>query len=304
MDHQHGSSMTQQNTNEKIPGQHGTDHCDTPKKDECCGSGCGGDCGQDSEKKEEKKTPMDNMHPKIAFFFGLTLGVALMSAGGFFSLLSSLPQTAATTGSDKALAVVDNNGNNQAPSPAPTGDNNNEPSVNASAIKITNQDNIRGDKNAPITVVEFSDLQCPFCKRFHPEVQKLIDNNPGKVRWIYKHFPLESIHPYAKGSAEASECAGEQGKHWEFLDKVFQNQALLSNEYPAAVAKELGLDTKKFDTCVSSRKYSQKVAADAQMGEAAGVSGTPGTFINDIYISGAKPYDSLQQIVDSLLAKK
>jgi protein-disulfide isomerase len=259
----------------------------------------------------EKISLMSSMHPKISFFFGMAVGVAVISAIGFFSLLSAF-----TSGSGNKLAALakaidedvdidtfKNDGNNQ-PTAQPATNDAPEPGVNPSKVKITSQDHVFGDKNAPLTIVEFSDFQCPFCQRFHPEVEKLINNNKGEIKWVYKHFPLSSIHPWAQKSAEASECAAEQGKFWEYVKNLFANQALFSDGYFSNAAKDLGLDQSKFDSCLSNGKYKQKVQADYQMGLEAGVSGTPGSFINDVYVSGAKPYDGLQQIVDGLLGKQ
>lgn len=250
------------------------------------------------------KSVFDQMSSKISFFFGLMIGICLISLVGFITLLvlnnawnpeekgQNDALAAPTTGGDSAQAGTAPSSNIQQAPPPQTQD--------VSKIQVTKQDHIRGDTNAPVTIVEFSDFQCPFCQSFHPEMKKLIEQNPGKVRWIYKHFPL-SFHKYAQKAAEASECASEQGKFWEYSDKLFENQTFFSDTYFSEAASQLGLNKKNFDNCLSSGKYTQKVLADYQMGAAAGVSGTPGSFINDIYISGTKSYEILQQIVDSLL---
>ena len=237
------------------------------------------------------------MTSKIAFIFGLIVGIAAMSTIGFIGLLVSPNTALVTSAQEDTNAVAANNTN---PSPTPTNAYP-EPTNNPDAVVLSDSDHIRGDKNAPITIVEFSDFQCPFCQSFHPSVQKLVDNYPGKVRWIWKHFPL-SFHAQAQTAAEASECAAEQGKFWEYSDKLFENQALFTQSgIFEKIAGELGLNAGQFSTCLSSGKYSQKVEDDYSMGVAAGVSGTPGSFINDVYVAGAKSYDSLEQIVESLL---
>ncbi len=167
---------------------------------------------------------------------------------------------------------------------------------------ITKNDHIRGDFNAPITLVEFSDFECPFCARHNPTLIKILDDYKGKVRLVYKHFPL-GFHSNAQKAAEASECASEQGKFWEYHDKLFEN--LATSGYSLVNfkqwAKDLGLNSKKFDDCLDSGKFAQKVQADFQEGSQKGVNGTPATFVNGQFVSGALPYDSFKQIIDSLL---
>jgi protein-disulfide isomerase len=168
-------------------------------------------------------------------------------------------------------------------------------------FEITSKDHVRGDFNAQITLVEFSDFECPFCARHYPTLKKILEDYKGKVRLVYKHFPL-SFHPNAQKAAEASECAVEQGKFWEYHDKIFENQASgLSLEKFKQWAKELGLDTSKFNDCLDSGKYAQKVQADYQEGLQKGVNGTPTTFVNGQPLSGALPYESFKQIIDSIL---
>ena len=230
----------------------------------------------------------------MAFIFVLSL-VAAMSTIGFIATLSAERSALPSQAAENNNVVANNQPNNNAA--VPTG-----PTVNPDAIKLTSSDRVIGDPNAPITIVEFSDFQCPYCQNFHPNVQQLLDNYPGKIKWVYKHFPLSSIHPSAQKAAEASECAGDQGKFWEYADKLFAEQALLSQpNYFSTAAGQLSLNTSTFDDCLTSGKHTSKVRADQAMGEAAGVSGTPGSFINDQYVAGAKSYQSLEAIVQSLL---
>jgi protein-disulfide isomerase len=173
---------------------------------------------------------------------------------------------------------------------------------------VSDQDHVRGDKNAPVTVIEYSDYECPFCSRFHPTMIQLVNEYKGKVRWVYRHFPLSSIHPSAQKAAEAAECAAEQGKFWEMSDKMFEKQAQgLSVTQLSTYAAEAGVkDIKKFNDCVSSGKHAARVASDLASGEAAGVTGTPGSIVlgpngEQELIPGALPYESVKQIVDSML---
>src|SRR3989344_7101547 len=136
---------------------------------------------------------------------------------------------------------------------------------------------VLGSKSAKVTIVEFSDYECPFCGRHfeqtYPQLKKdYIDT--GKVQLVFKDFPL-SFHPQAQKAAEAARCAGEQGKYWEMHDKLFSNQQSLSVENEKKWAKELGLNTAKFDSCLDSGKYASAVQADSNYGQSIGVSGTP-----------------------------
>ncbi|MEK7172486.1 MAG: thioredoxin domain-containing protein [Patescibacteria group bacterium] len=165
---------------------------------------------------------------------------------------------------------------------------------------IAKDDHIRGNPNASITLVEFSDFQCPFCESQYQTLKQLLDEYPQKIRLVYRHFPL-GFHQFAQKAAEASECADEQGKFWEYHDKLFQNQ----NDYNVANFKKwaagLSLKTEQFNSCLDSGKYTSKVQADAQEGAQKGVNGTPATFINGQLISGALPYATFKEAIDSLL---
>jgi len=161
---------------------------------------------------------------------------------------------------------------------------------------------IRGDQSAKITVVAFSDFQCPFCNRVNPTLAKLLETYPGKVRIAFKHLPLR-IHPDAPGAHAAAEAAGRQGKFWEMYDKIFANQRDLKPETFRTYAKDLGLDVARFDKDVADASVKQRIEADTKEAEKLGVAGTPAFFINGRYLSGAQPYESFQKIVDEELAK-
>jgi protein-disulfide isomerase len=161
----------------------------------------------------------------------------------------------------------------------------------------------KGPKNAPITVVVFSDFQCPFCSRVEPTLTKLDSDYPGKIRFVWKNFPL-SFHQNAKPAAMAALAAGEQGKFWEMHDKLFANQTALDRASLEKYAGELHLDLGKFKAALDSNKYEAQIAADMKEGSAADVSGTPASFINGRKIGGAYPYDTFKKIVDQELSKK
>ncbi len=170
---------------------------------------------------------------------------------------------------------------------------------------ITEEDHIRGNLEAPVTIVEFSDFQCPFCSRFHPTVQQVLEDYPDQVRWVYKHFPLDSIHSQARPAAEASECVFEQKGNegfWQFADALFENQSRLGEDFYKELAQNLGVNINEFESCVSSRKYKDHVEADYQEGIKAGVRGTPGSFVNGESVSGAVPYETLKSAVERALA--
>lgn len=170
-------------------------------------------------------------------------------------------------------------------------------------LTVTEKDNIQGLKTAQVTIVEFSDFQCPFCGSFQPTMNKIAKEFPDKVRWVYKHFPLDQIHDNARPAAEAAECAAEQGKFWEYSDQLFENQAKLGGSFYKELAGQLNLNMDQFNNCVSSRKYKDKVEADLQEGIKAGVRGTPSSFINGELVSGAVTYEKLKQAVEKALSQ-
>jgi protein-disulfide isomerase len=161
----------------------------------------------------------------------------------------------------------------------------------------------RGPEQAKVTIVEFSDFQCPYCGRETGVIEKVMKDYEGKVRLVFRHFPLE-FHPFAAKAAEAGACAADQGKFWPLHDKMFTNQEKLGVDDLKRYAKDLGLDSAKFDKCLDSGEKQAAVAADQKAGQAAGVSGTPAFFVNGIFINGAQPYDHFKQAIDRELKTK
>jgi protein-disulfide isomerase len=162
-----------------------------------------------------------------------------------------------------------------------------------------------GPANAPITMVEFSDYQCPYCRKWHQEVfQKLMDAYPGKIRLVYRDFPLTSIHPEAFSAAEAADCAGEQGVYWKYNDKLFNGDPELGQVAYARYAQDLGLDLSEFSTCQNSHKYQKDVQANFDFAAKLGVNSTPTFFINGIALVGAQPYEVFKELIDKELAGK
>lgn len=175
-------------------------------------------------------------------------------------------------------------------------------------------DHIRGNPDAPISLIEYSDFECPFCKRFHPSAEKLIEINAGKVNWVYRHFPLEFHNPGAQMQAEASECAAKLGGNdafWTYSDLIYKRTKSNGNGFPldnlVPLALEIGLAEEPFKECLQSDEMKARVEADYENGALSGITGTPGNiFINnktgEVYsASGALPVERLQIIVDAML---
>lgn len=177
--------------------------------------------------------------------------------------------------------------------------------------EITDKDHTRGKKNAQLTWVEYSDLQCPYCKKIHPDLQKALTEYDGKLAWVYRHFPLSSIHPRAQKAAEASECVASLGGNtafWKFLDGVFESdqQTALQDDGLVKIATAAGVGGSKVQSCMTSGEKAQNVQEDYDSGTKAGITGTPGSFLldkkgNAWVISGAMPYATIKQIIDAAL---
>jgi protein-disulfide isomerase len=158
----------------------------------------------------------------------------------------------------------------------------------------------RGPEHAPIEMIEFSDFECPFCQRANPTVTRVLAAYGDRIRFVYRNYPLPS-HPHAQAAAEAAQCADEQGKFWPYHDRLFANAGRLSEDDLKAAATAVGLDRPRFDACVASHKYRDRIEADIAAGNDAGVTGTPAFFINGRALSGAQPFDAFKQIIDEEL---
>ena len=159
-----------------------------------------------------------------------------------------------------------------------------------------------GPVGAAVTIVEFSDFQCPFCRRAGPVMKQLVEKYPEDVRVVYRHLPLGS-HPRARPSAEASACAGEQGRFWDYHDTIFDNPNALGDDDLKRYAGELGLDTAQFDACFSSGRYAAQVRDDARAAAAVGITGTPGFVVNGRVVSGYKSLEEFDAIVREELSR-
>ncbi len=169
-------------------------------------------------------------------------------------------------------------------------------------VSYTADDPVRGPKSAPITIIEFTDFQCPYCKRSQDTLKKVLEVYGDQVKIVEKQFPL-SFHNRAKPAAEAVLCAKEQGKFWEMHSKVFPSQSLEDADF-TRFATEIGLNMKKFNKCYTEHRMAPRIDADMAEGQRVGVRGTPHFFINGRPINGAQPFEAFKAIIDEELSKK
>ena len=155
----------------------------------------------------------------------------------------------------------------------------------------------RGPADARVTIIEFSDFQCPFCQRAKPVLDEIATRYPNDVRIVYRNLPLDSLHPRARASAEAAQCAAEKNKFWEYHDRLFANNRALGDEDLRKYAKEVGLDAAAFDECVKSRRHKDRVEADVQEAKRLGITGTPAFVVNGILMSGLQTADSFDDVI-------
>jgi protein-disulfide isomerase len=247
----------------------------------------------------EEITIRFNKETLKGFFIGIVLSSVIwvplygLSYKKLATLKNETKTKETTETTDKAVIPENQPSQPTNPQPSPT------PPSKAS-FDLSEKDHYRGKLNAPIKLVEFSDFQCPYCARHHPTMKKILETYGDKVVWVYKHFPL-SFHPYAEKAALASECASEQGKFWEYADKLTENQANLNDEIFVKLAKELKLKESQFKSCLDSEKYKTKVQGDLNEGIAKGVEGTPTTFVNGEAVVGAVPFENFKAIIDQVL---
>jgi protein-disulfide isomerase len=159
----------------------------------------------------------------------------------------------------------------------------------------------RGPADARVVIVEFSDYQCPFCRRAEPTLKELVERYPNDVRWEYRHYPLPN-HPQARPAAEAAVCAEAQGKFWEYHEKLFGQEGSMDSPGLLQYAREVGLDMARFEACQQAPATRERVAADQRAAADAGASGTPSFFVNGIYLNGARPVDEFDELIQAELA--
>lgn len=160
-----------------------------------------------------------------------------------------------------------------------------------------------GPENAPITIIEFSDFECPYCRKWHVEVfQRLLDTYSGQIKFVYRDFPLTTIHPNAFPAAEAANCAGEQGVYWAYHDQLFGMQLGLGKDSYTQYAEQLGINMDTFNACLKDEKYKDEIQADFEYAAQLGVRSTPTFFINGIALVGAQSFETFQQVIEKELA--
>ncbi|MBF0193141.1 MAG: DsbA family protein [Magnetococcales bacterium] len=163
------------------------------------------------------------------------------------------------------------------------------------------QDLVKGNKNAPITIIEFSDYECPYCRRAQKALKQVEKEYGNKIRFVFRHFPLP-FHKKAPKASEAAQCAQDQKAFWSFHHALFKKDAELSVSAYKKLAKKLKLNSKKFNKCLDSDKYASRVAADKKDGKALGITGTPTFFVNGIKLVGAVPFSDFVEVIEKELA--
>jgi len=188
------------------------------------------------------------------------------------------------------------------------GNNNSDTAENVRPVDLK-RDHVVGNENAKVTIIEYSDFECPFCARFHPTLEKIVEDFGGEVAWVYRHFPLTSIHSKATGAAVASECVAELGGNdafWDFSAQAFQNQHNLGPEFYTSVASSLGVSETDFSECIDSGRYDKRIQEDLENVVESGGRGTPFSIVinekGEVFpFSGALPYENVRSIVEQAL---
>lgn len=260
---------------------------------------------------EEIKKAFQTLSPKTAFWLGFVGAILVTGTIGFVVLLGLVLKgnlglaEGARGGATPQIAAQ-----NQAANPSPADDELTEPA--GTVTPVSSRDHIRGASGAKVILIEYSDFECPFCKRFHNTMKQVLEAYPGKVKWIYRHFPL-GFHANAQKEAEATECAYELGGHekfWQYADEVYERTTSNGTGFALAdlpkLAKELSLNQQNFETCLNSGKYQDFINQSVSQAQAAGIQGTPGIILipakgESRLIKGALPLEMMKQIIDEAL---
>lgn len=261
---------------------------------------------------EEIKKSFNTLSPNTAFWLGFIGAILALCALGFLVFLGMILKgnlslaERVKAGDTPPIAVQD-----QAANPSPADNELTEPVVGQVA-PVTSRDHLRGNSSAKVTLIEYSDFECPYCKRFHDTMKQVVAAYSSKVKWVYRHYPLE-FHANAQKEAEASECAYELGGHekfWQYADKIYERTTSNGTGFALTdlpkLAKELGLNQKNFETCLNSGKYRDYVSQAASQAQVAGIQGTPGAVLitakdEKRLIKGALPLEMMEQIIDEAL---
>jgi len=266
----------------------------------------------------ELKKSFNQLSPTTGFLVGFIGAVLILCTIGFFVLLGFIMKGKINLESG-SLASNNNAANNAIkaanPATAPTaaqGGKNQLTEPAGTVVPISSRDHVRG--SGELTLIEYSDFECPYCKNFHETMKQVMEEYKGKIKWAYRHYPL-NFHANAQKEAEASECAYELGGHekfWSFADKIYERTTSNGAGFALAdlpkLAGEIGLNKASFTNCLDSGKNKDFVSQQLKDGSAAGVSGTPGTILIDAkgnkeIIKGAYPIDLMKQIIDAALKR-
>jgi protein-disulfide isomerase len=258
-----------------------------------------------------EKSFFQEIPPKFAFAFGIVSATALFSVLALVIILSkgiSLPAGVNNESTGSVLGARDTTTAPTPTDPAPSPSAPSAPSLPSGTISPDSLSNLRG--SGKITIVEYSDFECPFCKQFHSTLQQVMTDFDGKVQWALKHLPLESLHSKALREAMASECAAKQDKFWEYADLIFSKTPSndgLPDEELFTIADEVGLNRQAFDACLTKEETKSKVQADAAEAQQLGGTGTPYSLIIDEkgkilnVIPGAYPYAQVSSVIQKSL---
>jgi protein-disulfide isomerase len=167
------------------------------------------------------------------------------------------------------------------------------------AVPVSERDHAIGRPDAPVTLVEYGDYECPYCAAAHPIVKRLRATLGDRLRFVFRNFPLNSVHPHASVAAQAAEAAAAQGKFWPMHDVLYAHQATLADHGMDEFALRVGLEIYKFNADLSSERFAKRVREDFEGGQASGVTGTPTFFINGVRYAGEKEYDAMLAAMES-----
>ncbi|MFB6181894.1 MAG: DsbA family protein [Candidatus Magasanikbacteria bacterium] len=253
----------------------------------------------------------ESLSPKASFTIGIVGGVLVLCTVGFFVFLGIYLSGDGFSSQESNDKVANNN----QPTQQQDQQRREPPSQNQGNItlsEVTDEDWKRGAENPKVTIVEYSDLECPFCKRFHNTMKRVIENYGDQVQWVYRHAPLAQLHSKAPKEALAAECVGNIGgndKFWAFVDKIFKvtpsNNGLNLDNLPQYAA-DVGVDKSEFQKCMDTKKYKSEVQKELAGAKKAGLRGTPYSVLigpdgSKTPISGAQPYSKVKSIIESKL---
>lgn len=248
-------------------------------------------------EENNQKGFIDKLKPREAFKAGFISAFAIVFVIGFFVLLGMM-----LGDKDFSFGSKKSTNNNFAAKQAPVV----AQDTGIQFVPPHDEDYVRGNPDAKITLVEYSDIDCPYCQKFHETAKQIVEAYPNDVNWVYRHFPLPQLHPDAPKKAEAAECVGELGgndAYWSFLDKVIAEKTPLASL--SGVASSLGVNSASFQECLDSGKYADKISGTTNEALAAGGRGTPYSILydgqNTVPINGALPFEQVKVQIDSLL---